>query len=102
MQSDFDRPGEAAWLIGLSYDFERIGVPGLSAFMNYAEGFNGLLVGSAAEADTREVDLTIDYKPKKGWYRGIWLRARGSWLDVDGEGTGTQVRVILNYDFPIL
>jgi len=27
---------------------------------------------------------------------------RGSWRKVPGEGTSTQVRIILNYDFPIL
>jgi hypothetical protein len=102
MQSDFDRPGEAAWLMGLSYDFEKVGVPGLSAFVNYAEGFNGALPGTSTEADERAFDATIDYKPTKGWYRDIWLRVRGSWRNVPGEGTSTQVRIILNYDFPIL
>ena len=102
MQSDFDRPGETAWLLGLSYDFEKLGVPGVSAFINYAEGFNGLLVGTSTITNERAVDATVDYKPKEGWYRGIWLRVRGSWLKVKGEGTATQVRVILNYDFPIL
>jgi hypothetical protein len=89
MQSDFDRSGESAWLLGLSYE-------------NYAEGFNGLLVNTSTVTNERAVDATIDYKPKEGWYRGIWLRVRGSWLKVKGAGTATQVRVILNYDFPIL
>jgi hypothetical protein len=86
MQSDFDSPGEVAWLIGLSYDFESVGAPGLSGFINYAAGFNGALGPASTEADERAVDVTVD----------------GSWLDVQGAGTGTQVRVILNYDFPIL
>ena len=61
-----------------------------------------MLVGTSTITNERAVDATVDYKPKEGWYRGIWLRVRGSWLKVKGEGTATQLRVILNYDFPIL
>ena len=35
---DFNRAGEDAWLIGLAYDFGRLGVTGLSAFCNFAQG----------------------------------------------------------------
>jgi len=55
--------------------------------------------------DARELDFTIDYKiPKKlGLYEGLWLRLRASWLDEEGaDQDGTDFRVILRYDFPVL
>lgn len=106
MLSDFDRPGEGAVLVGLSYDLGRLGVPGLSAFTNFAAGFDArpeLTPGEEAITDEREVDLTIDYRPEKGWLRGVWLRLRGAWRGVDGAPRDdTQVRVIINYTIPIL
>ena len=55
--------------------------------------------------DARELDLTIDYKiPKEfGLYEGLWLRLRAPWLDEEGTAQdGTDFRVILRYDFPVI
>jgi hypothetical protein len=37
----------------------------------------------------------------EGRYRGLWFRLRGSYLD-DGPIEAGEVRVIINYDIPIL
>ena len=102
MQRDFDRADEDAWLVGVAYDFTRAGVPGLSAFANYAEG------GAARDAtsgghlpDHREVDLTLDYRVHEEWVPGLWLRVRGSVLKVERGEKVEQLRVILNYELPI-
>jgi hypothetical protein len=102
MQRDFARAGEDAWLVGLSYDFERLGLAGLSAFVNYAEG------NAARDPDTgghlpdqREVDLTFDYRFHEEWVPGLWLRVRGSFVHQEKASDVTQLRVILNYEFPV-
>ncbi len=102
MQKDFARAGEDAWLVGLSYDFERLGLTGLSAFVNYAEG------NAARDPDTRghlpdqrEVDLTFDYRFHDEWAPGLWLRVRGSFVHQEKASDVTQLRVIVNYEFPI-
>jgi hypothetical protein len=102
MQSDFNRAGERAWSLGLSYSAKFL--PGWSGFLQYARGDGGfdsvLLID---RSDEQEWDLTVDYEIKEGRWRGFWLRLRGSVLDVEGaESTAWQVRVILNYAVPIL
>lgn len=106
IQQNFDSAGEVAWLVGLSYDFGRLGLSGLSAYFNFAQGAH---VRNPANGrprpDEREFDLTVDYKPKSGTelIRGVWLRLRGSQVEQWGAGankkTGTQIRAIVNYEF---
>jgi len=106
MVSDFDRAGESAVLVGLSYDFKYAGVPGFSAFMNYAVGFDAKSVvgnNSSQISDQQEVDITLDYVFEEGIMKGVWLRTRGAWRREGGAPRDDyQLRVILNYDIPIL
>ncbi len=106
MLSDFDRPGESAVLLGLSYDFKNAGLPGFSAFTNFASGFDAESSFSDSGerfSDQREVDVTFDYVFPEGWLQGLWLRLRGAWLSEDGAPRDEyQLRVIVNYELPIL
>jgi hypothetical protein len=73
----------------------------LSAILNFAAGFDGEVDGT--RSDSREVDVTLDYRNKQGWLESFWLRVRGSWLNDDSaDRDGTDVRVILRYDFPVI
>jgi predicted porin len=103
MIQDFDRADENAWLIGVSYDFSRIGLDGLSGFANYANG-NTPESGPTSSPDQEELDLTVDYRIKKGFMKGFWLRLRGATLNQRGPGAEDvdEIRVVLNYDFAIL
>jgi hypothetical protein len=104
MQRDFDRAGEDAWGVTLTYSFKELGWDGLSAFANYAEGYGAIDADTGASLpDRRELDVTLDYRVTKGPLRGFWLRLRGSVLDVDGDRkTHDVVRAIINYDIPVL
>ena len=100
---NFFRSSEEAWLIGLSYDFTELGIPGLSAFTNYAQGYTPD-TGSSASPDQSEWDFTIDYRPQHQWLKGFWLRYR--YVDINEEGSGaidqTDNRIILNWSIPLL
>jgi hypothetical protein len=101
---NFNRAGEDAWLIGLTYDFGRVGAPGLSAFFNVAQG-TGARDPATGEprSNEREFDLTVDYRvTKKGWVEGLWLRLRGALVQDGGRTTEKEIRLILNYEFPLL
>ena len=51
----------------------------------------------------REINLTLDYRPERTVFQGIWIRLRGAWLDEKHtKRKGSQFRVIFNYDIPIL
>jgi hypothetical protein len=103
MQTTFNRAGEKAVLAGVSYDFSRLGVAGLSTIVNYVQGWHARVGGVLR--DDREVDVTLDYRiPEQlGLYQGLWLRVRAAWLEEESNGkTGTDFRVILRYDFPVI
>ena len=99
---DFDRAGEDAWLAGLSYDFSRLGLEGLSAFTNYVHG-DTPDSGSDATPDQKELDFTIDYQFGKQRFDGLWIRARAAFVDQSGSGAEdiNDYRVIVNYSIPL-
>ena len=104
MLSDFDRPGEEAWLLGFSYDFKHLGIPGLSAFANFARGTSARDDSSGDSLPNQhEFDLTVDYHMPDGRLEGFWIRLLYGFLDVDGDADpACDYRVILNYQIRIL
>jgi hypothetical protein len=101
MRRNFNRAGEDAWQVGVAYDFSRLGLDGLSAFANYAEGYG------ARDSETRdslpnerEFNITVDYKPDMGFLGGFWLRLRGAVVKTDQ--TSSDLRVIFNHELPVL
>jgi len=103
MQRTFTGADEKALLLSFSYDFSQLGVSGLSVIVNFVEAWGGDVPG--IRGDARELDATIDYRlPKElGIFEGLWLRMRGSWLDDEtSDKNGSDFRVILRYDFPVV
>jgi hypothetical protein len=101
---DFDRAGEDAWLIGMSYDFKRVGIGDLSAFGNIVHG-DTPDSGSNASADETEYDVTFDYRMKQGWTDRLWVRVRTAFVDQDEAAGGDDFidfRIIVNYDYDLL
>jgi hypothetical protein len=104
IEKGFDRAGESAWLLGLSYDFTRVGIPGLNWALNYAHGYG------ARDPDTRkalpdeaEFDITVDYRIQQGPLRGVWFRLRNAYVDFNHQGGSiNNVRLIVNYELPVL
>jgi len=101
---NFDRAGEKAFLVGMSYNFKGLGLNGLSTFANIAHG-NTPDSGANASPDETEYDLTIDYRFKKGIANGLWARVRGAYIDQDDDAPGADdffdFRIILNYEYDI-
>jgi hypothetical protein len=105
MIQSFNRAEEDGWLVGFSYDFSRIGVPGLSGFVNYADG-DTPDDGPLASPDQWEFDVTVDYRFQSRPLKGLWIRARAATLDQDDDAPGANdvddLRLIVNYEVPIL
>jgi hypothetical protein len=101
MQRTFNQADEKALLVSLAYNFSRFGIPDLSANANFAQGWDGVVAG--ARGDAREIDFTLDYRVGRGWLESLWLRLRASWLDEEAAPhDGTDFRVILRYELPVI
>lgn len=101
---DFDRAGEDAWLVGLSYDFKRVAIGDMSMFANVVSG-NTPDSGVNASPDETEYDVTVDYRIKEGWANKLWLRVRAAYIDQDEDVGGDDFldfRIIANYEFDML
>ena len=103
MIEDFDRADEDAWLIGLSSDFSRFNIKGLSAFINYAVG-DTPDNGRNASPDQKELDFTVDYRVQDGSFEGLSMRLRQANLMRDGGDTNNvrDLRAIINYTIPLI
>ncbi|MCK5477337.1 MAG: OprD family outer membrane porin [Methylococcales bacterium] len=102
MVEDFDRAGENAWLIGLSYHFKKLGLDGVTAFSSYAYG-NTPDSGSSKSPDQSEWDITVDYKPQQSLLNGLWLRLRRASVNRKNPGEDLiDYRIILNYEVQFL
>lgn len=91
MISNFLSPGENAYLVGLSYNFERIGLPQLTAFSNYV--YSDLPTSKRRN----EVNATVDYRIDQGPFKNLWLRLRYARLEASEAKPVDDFRVILNY-----
>jgi hypothetical protein len=102
---DFDRAGEVAWLAGLAYDFSRVLPPGIRAEFNFAQGTSAISpTKRTPEPNEREYDVTVSYRaPKSSPLRGFDFEATGGFVDLQGTSKPSyQIRLILNYEVPLL
>jgi len=103
MLYDFDRRREEAFRLGLSFNFARLGRPGLAIIANYTNGRNARSADGEALPNAEEFAVTADFRPQKGLLKGLWLRVRYA----DGDrgsplADRRDVRVILNYTLGLL
>lgn len=53
--------------------------------------------------DEKEFDITVDYRVQQGPLRGVWFRVRNGYVDFDRKGgSSNNVRIIVNYELPVL
>jgi hypothetical protein len=103
IEKDFNRAGEKAWLLGLSYDFKDY-VKGLSVTFNFARGIDAVdPANKSGLPDQNEYDITVDYRIATGPLRGMWIRVRNAYVDFsNGGGSSNNVRLIINYPLALL
>ena len=94
---DFNRPGEKAFGLGLSYDFANLGLEGFSAFSTVVFG-DTPDAGRNATPSQNEYDLTVDYRIGEGLLKNLWLRGRVAYIDGDDRNR-RDYRFIANYTF---
>jgi hypothetical protein len=105
MISGFNRAGTNTTFGQYSYDFARVGVPGLKASAAYLHGDDIKGTGATAgrEFSEWERDLRVDYVIQSGPLKGFGTTVRhGSYradADLAGATDTDQTRVIFNYTY---
>jgi hypothetical protein len=104
INTDFDRAGETAWGVKLTYDFKGLGLPGLIAYFWFAQGTGAINPTTGfGVPDRREYDFDVTYTFPGGWLKGLQLRARVALTDLEGTpGLLPDIRLILNWPLPLL
>ena len=93
------KAGEKTWILGSTFDFATMGLPGLAFDVSYGERTDRHNKGNQAQplADWKELatDLIYSFGKQWGWAEGIRVRAR--WARVWEEGPqfagGTIARI---------
>ena len=97
---DFNRAGEKALLLGLSYDFADLGAEGL-VFTSLA-AFDLDVDNDVPKWN--EYDFTLDYRLSTledtdwAWLSPLWLRARYAYVDIGDDDDLNDFRIIANYE----
>lgn len=107
--SKFARAGERTWQARYSYDFAKVGVPGLTAGAVYLRGdnidtYNSSKVQTSNGASEWERDITVAYVIQEGalknlgfmWKNAMWRNDIASTRDQD------ENRLIVSYSIPLL
>lgn len=98
----FARSGERTWQGRYSYDFAKLGVPGLTAGIIYLRGDN---IGNATgDKSEWERDITVGYVVPEGKFKNVgvmWKNA--TWRnDIPGQRDQDENRLIVSYAFSLL
>ena len=98
----FQNAGEKSWVVGYSYDFAKIGAPGLKASANYFSGRN--IDDSQYQRREWERDLRLDYVLQSGPFKGLGFTWRhGMWRGNDlGQKDQDEHRLIISYSVPLM
>ncbi len=105
----FGRAGEKTWQARYSYDFAKVGLPGLTAGMVYLRGSDIDTVGSNRRENGNgnsewERDLTIGYVIPEGPAKNLgFMWKNATWRnDVPGQRDQDENRLIVSYSIPLL
>ncbi|AUF99129.1 outer membrane porin, OprD family [Pseudomonas sp. 09C 129] len=111
----FARAGERTWQARYSYDFAKVGVPGLTAGVIYLRGDNIDTTGregsvtpqrsvSVTNASEWERDLTVAYVIPEGPLKNLGLTWKNAmWRnDIPGQRSQDENRLIVSYSIPLL
>jgi hypothetical protein len=105
----FGRAGERTWQARYSYDFAKVGVPGLTAGVVYLRGDNIDTVGAnrvenGSGRSEWERDFTVGYVVPEGPLKNVGLMWKNAmWRnDIPGQRDQDENRLIVSYSIPLL
>lgn len=98
----FGRAGERTWQGRYSYDFAKVGVPGLTAGVVYLRGDN--IDTASGDRTEWERDLSLAYVVQEGPLKNLGLAWKNAMWRTDLPSTRSQDenRLIVSYSIPLL
>jgi hypothetical protein len=96
----FNRAGENTFMVGASYGFAPIGLPGVAASIFY---FNGQTSAPAAGGPLNEYEwnFNLEWRPEWKPLPGLWFRARYGYSSTSQNSVVTtvdEIRLTVNYN----
>jgi hypothetical protein len=105
MINQFAKAGENTTFGQYSYDFARLGAPGLKASVAYLRGEDGRNKSGNGTFSEWERDARIDYVIQEGVLKGLGASLRHGIYRGTGESSGRdtdQTRLIFNYTYSFM
>ncbi|WP_285419087.1 OprD family porin [Pseudomonas sp. efr-133-TYG-5] len=98
----FGRAGERTWQGRYSYDFAKVGLPGLTAGVVYLRGDN--IDTPSGDHTEWERDFTVGYVVPEGPFKNVGLMWKNATWRTDLPSTRSQDenRLIVSYSIPLL
>ncbi|MFF7706487.1 OprD family outer membrane porin [Pseudomonas sp. NPDC007930] len=105
MVNSFTRAGENSTFAIYSYDFAKLGVPGLKATWTYVNGRDAIYNAARDRANEWESDYRIDYTLQSGPLKGLGFSAREgvyrTGLPAGTQNNVNQARFYVNYTYAL-
>lgn len=106
-QASFERAGEEAYLVTLSYDCSQLGIEGLKLLAGWGQGVDAINPQTKAPLPNRDVlNLRLDYEPHGGALEGLRVQVYYSDEKLIGapgpRDHQTQFRAEVNYVVPLM
>ncbi|PZW80307.1 OprD family porin [Pseudomonas sp. B21-023] len=105
MINQFAKAGENTTFGQYSYDFARLGVPGLKASVAYLRGEDGRATNGHGTFSEWERDARVDYVLQEGTLKGLGFSLRQGVYRGTGSGSAAdqdQTRFIVNYTYAFM
>lgn len=98
----FQRAGERTWLVGYTYDFAGVKIPGLTFNTVYLKGTNVNSAGS--DRSEWERDISLQYAIQEGVFKGVAFQWRNATLrsGVSNQRDQDENRLIVSYTYNFL
>ncbi|MBD1585389.1 OprD family outer membrane porin [Pseudomonas typographi] len=101
MYNNFTKAGENSTFGIYSYDFAKLGVPGLKATYTYVSGRDVRNTSGNGSYDEWEADYRVDYTLQSGPLKGLGFSARHATFRSEGVENFDQNRFYVNYTYAL-
>lgn len=98
---NFGRKDEKSWQARYDYNFEGLGIPGLSLMTRYLRGTD-FKTANKSNAKEWERDTDIVYSFQDGTLKGLRLHWRNATVRSDALGKIDENRLIVSYTIPLM